>query len=137
MTTICIDRDGVIAYDGRETQGNRILRDNVDKKHNYCGRVFVIGGDVGQMPAFMDACIDGGSDKNFECSGLMIENGQVFEVFSDAVPIEWSGEPMAFGSGCDHAFTAMDCGLSAKEAVKMAAKRDACTGGKIRAFKAG
>ena len=43
--------------------------------------------------------------------------------------------PYAIGSGADHAFTAMDCGCSAKEAVQMAVKRDTCTGGRIRSFK--
>ena len=40
-----------------------------------------------------------------------------------------------FGSGCDSAFTATDCGLNARDAVMMSAKRDVNTGGKIRTFK--
>lgn len=42
---------------------------------------------------------------------------------------------MAIGSGMYYALTAMDCGCSAEEAVKMAAKRDVNTGGEIRIFK--
>tara|TARA_R110000796_G_scaffold143647_3_gene260326 strand:- start:411 stop:617 length:207 start_codon:yes stop_codon:yes gene_type:complete len=41
---------------------------------------------------------------------------------------------IALGSGADHAYTAMDCGLSAKEAVKKAAYRDCGTGGRIRSY---
>jgi hypothetical protein len=41
----------------------------------------------------------------------------------------------AIGTGTDHAITAMDCGLSAREAVKMAMKRDTGTGGRIRTYK--
>jgi|TARA_R110000803_G_scaffold54828_1_gene111652 hypothetical protein len=42
---------------------------------------------------------------------------------------------LCIGSGADHGLTAMDCGLSAKEAVKKAAYRDLGTGGKIRTYK--
>jgi len=48
---------------------------------------------------------------------------------------ESSKSVFAIGSGQDHALTAMDCGLSAKEAIKMAAKRDVNTGGRVRTFK--
>lgn len=41
----------------------------------------------------------------------------------------------AIGSGSPHAITAMDCGLSAKDAVKMAMKRDSRTGGRIKVYK--
>ena len=55
-----------------------------------------------------------------------------------------SGEPFTeqvimlgarkFGTGQDHALTAMDCGLSAKEAVKMAAKRDTGTNSRVSTY---
>lgn len=40
--------------------------------------------------------------------------------------------PFAMGSGGDHALTAMDCGLTAVEAMRMAIKRDAYSGGPVR-----
>jgi hypothetical protein len=40
----------------------------------------------------------------------------------------------AVGSGADHAITAMDCGKTAVESIKMAMKRDSATGGIIRCF---
>jgi hypothetical protein len=42
---------------------------------------------------------------------------------------------VAIGSGSDHAYTAMDCGLSAKEAIKKAVYRDTSTGGRVRTFR--
>lgn len=45
------------------------------------------------------------------------------------------GLSFAIGSGAKHALTAMDLGLDAKEAVKMAMKRDIYTGGRIRTFR--
>ena len=45
--------------------------------------------------------------------------------------------PDAIGSGSPFALTAMDMGASAEEAVTMAAKRDSCTGGKIRTLRIG
>jgi len=134
MTTVAI-KDNTIAYDGRETLGPTIMRDDCDKKYKHKGRFFFLCGNVDQFVPYMNACIDGGSDKDFSCSGLMVEEGIVYEVYASAIPIEWQGFPMAFGSGSDHALTSMDLGLSAKDAVKMAAKRDTGTGGKIRTFK--
>jgi hypothetical protein len=43
--------------------------------------------------------------------------------------------PDAAGSGSRFAFTAMDMGATAKQAIQMAMKRDTGTGGKIHVFK--
>ena len=136
MTTICVDKDGVIAYDGRMTQGNMIVRDDYDKKYKFGNAYFFLAGDVKDMEPFMIDCLEGGSDREYMVSGFMYENGQLYEVGGGGgVWICDNFGPMAYGSGADHAITAMDCGLSAREAIKMAAKRDNCTGGKIRTFK--
>ncbi len=44
-------------------------------------------------------------------------------------------EPRTLGSGGCYALTAMDMGATAKEAVKMAMKRDTGTGGRVRTYK--
>jgi ATP-dependent protease HslVU (ClpYQ) peptidase subunit len=41
----------------------------------------------------------------------------------------------AIGSGEEYAIGAMDAGLSAKDAVKIACNRDIYSGGRIRTFK--
>lgn len=41
----------------------------------------------------------------------------------------------ALGSGAPHAITAMDCGKSAADAVRLAAKRDMHTGGRVVAVR--
>lgn len=135
MTTICFDGE-TFAYDGRCTQGSTIVSDTMDKKYKHGDSVFILAGNVNDIPEFIEACVAGGSEKEFCVSGFMIEGGSVYEVGGgEGVWIVDSVGPMAYGSGADHALTAMDCGLSAKEAVKMAAKRDVNTGGKIRTYK--
>ena len=135
MTTIAFDGE-TIAYDGRVTQGGTIVSDDYDKKYKYGNTYFFLSGNVNELEEFIEACIDGGSENSYNCSGFMYENGELYEVGGgNGVWICRNVGPMAYGSGADHAITAMDCGLSAKEAVKMAAKRDIYTGGKIRTFK--
>lgn len=139
MTTIAY-KDGVIAYDSRTTRGGLIQSDNKDKSITkgdvrmfFCG-VFSDGDEL--MSAYL-----GESDKTFdESHAIVVDNGNIYHFCvtkEDGVskyPID-AGEYFAIGSGTDHAYTAMDLGLSAKEAVKMAAKRDTGTGGRIRVYK--
>ena len=136
MTTICVDKDGVIAYDGRMTQGNTIVSDDCDKKHKRGGAYFFLAGDVKDMEPFMHDCLEGGSAREYMVSGFMQENGELYEVGGGGdVWICDNIGPMAYGSGADHALTAMDMGADARLAIKMAMKRDCGTGGKIRTFK--
>ncbi len=74
-----------------------------------------------------------------DCCGFLAEGGKVYWLSTpdrDSVMIrsECNYNESA-GSGGDYAITAMDLGLSAKDAVKMAIKRDVYSGGRVRVFK--
>lgn len=82
---------------------------------------------------------DGEGPDGIDCSALAVDKGKVYQVAIDdnkmhKFEIDMS-KCFAIGSGRDHAYTAMDLGCSAVDAVKMAIKRDMCTGGKVRSFK--
>ena len=137
MTTI-VYKDGIIAYDSRTTSGLSILDHDYNKKISIDGVQFFVCGTVADHEK---ACKAYFNEEYVECDAqyLVHDKGKLFVVcFADdrmyKVPQSLES-PFAIGSGSDHALTAIDCGLSAKEAVKKAAYRDAGTGGRIRTFK--
>lgn len=72
-------------------------------------------------------------DKSFEA---VIWTGRKLLSCDESLMLDEETEPyMAFGSGAPHAITAMDCGKSAADAVRLAAKRDPNTGGRIVAMR--
>lgn len=139
MTTIAY-KDGVIAYDSRLTADITIIDDDHNKHIESEGKHYFYSGATGQREAFI-ACDQGKDTKLKEgANALVIENGEVYCAGfnkDDGFFRNYVGKnkPYAIGSGTDHALTAMDLGCTAKEAVKMAVKRDTCTGGKIRTYK--
>lgn len=139
MTTIAY-RDYIIAYDGLTTAGSLITDEDYDKKISIGNTHFFLAGTTGDFPEFVKSYLaeeEPERDLDVEC---FIWNGEVLkcsgvedeEIFSYIIPLS---SPFAIGSGQHFALTAMDMGATAKEAVKMAAKRDVGTGGRIRTFK--
>lgn len=137
MTTIAY-KDGVIAYDSRGTRGDIISNDNLDKRVMSDGIAFFMAGSVADYKHLIDGYTKGARPpKESDVDALIVDKGVVYRAgtgdgefwFHPAQPVD------AIGSGTRFALTAMDCGLSARDAVKMAAKRDTGTGGKIRTFK--
>jgi 20S proteasome alpha/beta subunit len=133
MTTIAY-KDGVIAYDSRETSDDTIMTDRSNKKFTANGALFFLSGNLSDIHKMVREYP--GVSNDYNCSGIMVENGAVWEVFFsrgfDKIPLV---DVTAHGSGADHALTAMDLGLSAKDAVMMAIKRDSRSGGTIRTYK--
>jgi ATP-dependent protease HslVU (ClpYQ) peptidase subunit len=138
MTTIAY-KDGVIASDGQTTQDDIILQLDTDKRRMKDGVTLFGAGDVDEIEAAIErwpdvACSDVGSwsaivideDGMWDAGGC---HGNGWRVKHDPAV------PCAIGSGMPYALAAMDMGASAKQAVKMAARRDTGTGGKIRTYK--
>jgi hypothetical protein len=136
MTTIAY-KDGIIAYDGRATTGSgTIVYDDFDKCVERDGVRFVFCGNTSGINKLVDAYF-GDPQTSVGAYALVVLGGEVWYVsHDDEEGIEKSqvltDRPYAIGSGSDHAYTAMDMGASAYQAVEMAMKRDSCTGGKIR-----
>lgn len=73
-----------------------------------------------------------------EANAFAIDGGIVYRVGCTTDGNFWKAAVEyndSIGSGSDWALAAMDFGKSAKQAVKYAATRDSCTGGKIRVVK--
>ena len=138
MTTIA-NKDGVIAYDSRQTRGEIISSDNVEKSIVKDGVTFILSGRLDDISAIIKSWFGEPVDFEPQAYGLVIDgDGILWECgFNKTmIAIKYNtSEHYAFGSGDLHAITAMDMGASAKEAVKMAIKRDVYTGGKVRTIK--
>lgn len=138
MTTIAYDGK-TIAYDSRSTSNGRIGTDNLNKKHTKNGVVFFLAGTVGDEESIAELWESEETESELDFHAFVVDNGSVWVFGGDSDEDVFRFrveryERYAIGSGAAHAITAMDCGLSAKEAVKMAAKRDTFTGGRIRTY---
>ncbi|MCV4285082.1 Ntn hydrolase family protein [Pseudomonas capsici] len=138
MTTIAY-KDGVIAYDTRQTRNSTIVSDNCSKCQVVDGVSFFLSGAVCDERALIAAYFGTPSPVPVECSGYAVDGGKLMLVgHCDKTGI-WKLEldpanPDAIGSGSAYALAAMDMGASAEGAVRAAMKRDIYTGGKVKAF---
>lgn len=136
MTTIAY-KDGVIAYDGRQTRNDRIVSDSAPKCKVVDGVSFFLSGAVCDEKALIAAYFGTLSPVPVECSGYVVDGGKLMMVGHDDKTGIWKQElapsnPDAIGSGAPYALAAMDMGASAEDAVLAAMKRDIYTGGLIR-----
>lgn len=136
MTTIAY-KDGVIAYDSRQTRNDRIISDDCLKCQVVDGVSFFLSGAVCDEKALIAAYFGTPSPVPVECSGYAVDGGKLLMIGHDDKTGIWKQEldpsnPDAIGSGTPYALAAMDMGASAEEAVRAAMKRDIYTGGKIR-----
>lgn len=136
MTTIAY-KDGVIAYDSRQTRNDRIVSDSVLKCQVVDGVSFFLSGAVCDEKALIAAYFGAPSPVPVECSGYVVDSGNLMMVGHDRKTGIWKQQldpsnPDAIGSGAAYALAAMDMGASAEDAVRAAMKRDIYTGGKVR-----
>lgn len=139
MTTIAWD--GIsLAGDGRVTSSSLILTDKHTKIHDAGDQLVGMAGDYAKSEEWLEAYLDGdllepleeeeGGDTGFVV--LLVEkDGGSVAVSYNGGPLLQVGAPFAVGSGADFAVGAMSSGKTAKQAVKLAMKYDAATGGKI------
>lgn len=140
MTTIALDKNGLVAYESRVTEINVIVDDNSDKHIKRKGVHYFFCGRDADDEALISAMEDGPADDYsdaIEVFALIHKDGAFFTAGIDKIEgfilqKERKGCSVALGSGQKHALTAMDMGMNAKEAVRMAIKRDCYSGGKIR-----
>lgn len=136
MTTIAY-KDGVIAYDTRQTRGDRVVSDDCEKCHTVEGVHFFLSGAVCDEKALIDAYFGTPSSQPVECSGYVADHGRLMLIGHDDKTGIWKQDldpsnPDAIGSGFAYAISAMDMGASAEEAVRSAMKRDLHTGGRVK-----
>lgn len=144
MTTIAWD-GLTLAADG-QTTGNDSIETMTFKKVR---RISVSVRDektiayalAGDMSAFFDVenWISNGCDSNefpskFECCGFLVTANNVYSFDSQTAGLYEIENVSALGSGANFCRSAMELGLSAKDAVKHACKLDVFSGGKITAI---
>jgi len=102
--------------------------------------IFILTGAISDHEEIIKAYF--GEDyrkQNIDAGAIIDDKGKIYDAAickDDGFwKVEVTGQICARGCGELHAWTAMDLGCSAKEAVKMAIKRDIYTGGKIRTHK--
>ncbi|MFA7892982.1 proteasome subunit beta [Pseudomonas putida] len=139
MTTIAY-KDGVIAFDSRQTRSGSIVSDDVVKRQVVDGVSFFLSGAVCDEKALIAAYFGTPSPVPVECSGYVVDGGNLLMVGHDDKTGVWKQDldlsnPDAIGSGSAYALAAMDMGASAEEAVRAAMKRDIYTGGKVRTIR--
>jgi len=135
-------KDMVIAYDSRVTRGSYIEDDDCQKCITIKGIKFFCTGTEKSQNAIIDYWFKGKADADDVDGNAFVWDGKNLydisvdkeegKIHKDIVDLS---KYYAIGSGTDHAITAMDLGMSAYQAVRMAAKRDTHTGGKIRKVK--
>lgn len=141
MTTIAY-KDGVIAYDSRVTQGSVIMSDNDSKCYLREGQRFFCTGDHGGIEKMIDYYLMGLTklDQSVDGSAFVVtEDGGLCLIGVTSDRELWCHRMQreavyAIGSGSHFAIAFMDAGMTAVDAVKMTAKRDIYTGGKIRSY---
>lgn len=140
MTTIAY-KDGVIACDGRATAGDMIVSDVTNKAWVRGDVTFFGAGEVGALEQAFAAWPSKTNSDIGEWEALVSDEDGLWLCGCDGETVfrisHDPAVPYAIGSGMPYALTAMDMGGTAKQAVKMAAKRDTGTGGKVRTYKVG
>lgn len=148
LTTI-VYKDGYLSGDGRVTLGDTIISDDTVKvfKVNNCligfaGR-YASGLNFVKWFEEWDTANQAQEELPFVTVKipelLPDEDFQAVVAYPDGVVMSYEGgnmfyaitPPIALGSGTDFAYGAMDAGMSAEEAVKIACKRDVSSGGVV------
>lgn len=150
MTTIAT-KDGIICSDGRMSLGATIIKDDTVKVFNInnhlvgvCGAARAISTFVGWLQKHTDYrmvseqvgdlvdLIPPVLEQSEDYTALVVTPDKQVLLYEGGVPIDMGIDVhMSIGSGGDFALAAMDSGLSAEEAVKVAMKRDVYSGGTI------
>lgn len=139
MTTIAY-KDGVIACDSRASGNDMILDDDFNKRTVRNGVEFYLAGSPSDAQSMMTAYFDGTGVPELDSCAIVIDGDNLFYVMIDKtgklnkISLR-KNQTIAIGSGSVHAYTAMDLGFSAVEAVRAAKKRDMWTGGRVRQYK--
>lgn len=146
MTTIAY-KDGVVAFDSLVVNGNTIIGyDNAKaKRYIFKDRTFIMAaaGSVfscDKLEKWAETNLDPEHRPDTDDSGslqafMITDEEELFLIDTSFIPWKIETEFFSVGNGDDLAFGAMANGASALEAVKVAAKYNVNTGGKIRQLK--
>ncbi len=125
-----------IACDSRTSAGGCIVSDSAIKYKEVDGVMWFLCGKTGESSLFIDNFkpLTNVPD-NLDVYGLRVEGGIVYlctgnEVFRECGMVCST----SIGSGEDYALSAIDFGMTAKEAIEYTITRDMNTGGKVHVY---
>lgn len=139
MTTV-VYKSGVMAADTRITLGGHVVSDAKQKIFKLPdGSVVGVAGGAAQFETFLEDIsqmtnpIQYQNDELDSLEAILVKNGSVFAFEGASGRFIELGEVevAAIGSGGDFAIGAMAAGASPAEAVEIAARYDAMTGGSV------
>lgn len=137
MTTIAY-KDGVIAYDSRQTAAEIIVDDTIDKHYFVNNAHFFVTGDTSVLALDNLFNADYGGTFVSDTEALVVRNNKLYlRIFHKNKCYDYLLDRTrcyAIGSGGAFALAAMDMGVGAVKAVMQAMLRDPFTGGKVRVF---
>jgi len=142
MTTIVMDKDGLIAYDSRVTADNYICTDSANKRVRAHGVNYFFCGREADETKLVQAFERGGEDDypdHVNVSAIIVQGNKIYTAGINSsegyyCQAEKIGDIIIAGSGGDYAAGALHAGCDAKEAVKIAIKCDSNSGGRVRTF---
>lgn len=137
MTTV-VYHNNVIAIDSLLSAGGVVTDNDCNKIIKKDGLVFAMCGAWSDLDDLINAFNGDNFNKEADISAIVNNKNKIYVCGIDKEQfwkVEITGKCYAIGSGADHAWTALDLGCNAVDAVKMAAKRDLYTGGRIRSHK--
>ncbi len=132
MTTIAYD--GVsVATDSYVTEGDLVVDFNYPKLITQKGVKFFLCGELDGFNNLVAKYFNPSANLSGDASAIVIHGKDVFlvELGPDKFTCSKAVVPMALGTGTALALGAMDAGASAREALKIAIKRDVYSGGRI------
>lgn len=127
MTTIAFDGH-ILAIDSQVTEGKNTTFEN--KLWKYNDGHFCIAGFWADYPIVRKA-LNAGTDASTKKSSVVWSKGRSV-YYTDGPSTFKARKGLAWGSGSSEAMAAMLAGADAVEAVKIAAKLNTGTGGKVR-----
>jgi ATP-dependent protease HslVU (ClpYQ) peptidase subunit len=134
MTTIAY-KDGELAGDGRITEDGTVITDKQRKVHRLRdGRLVGWAGSLAGSKRFLKALRDNPDtlpELKLDVNAIVIARNGKVSLFEENTWMELKQPHYAYGSGSLIALGAMDAGASATEAVRIAARRDTGSGGRV------
>ena len=141
MTTIAYHHEsGIVAFDGRITEGSLICSDSTNKLRMVGEDAWVFAGCTCDQDRFINQHQSAEPEKtkfSIDVSAIIVTKNGVFRagITDDGEPFKvLTNVNTALGSGASFALAAMDFGRGADDAVRYAATRDIGTGGTVRTF---
>lgn len=142
MTTVCF-KSGILAFDSKISASGEFSGYGI--KGRNVGKFLAAGcGSYEDLCAFLDWLESGGKqedrkkfgiDRDLNISAITVnKKGSVYQYDGRLYPYSIDHKFYSIGSGASYALGAMEHGASAIEAVKIAAKYDSNTGGRVNSL---